>query len=380
MFIDVYFEEVLKLLRLMRPMTDSIDQKPLPVVQKDDKNKAAYAPEDGGFAKTFSMAEKVLPAVSPELHKRYTALQRDGNFMVNLLGVNNASGMGVNVNIANNPASLEIIGHEIAHIMTPGTQFSLFGELASITTEMLISEELSKQGVKDAVFTARRFEYVNTFAREATRINLLFDMIAKLRIDFSAAKNMSIASITGMYSKVPSRDADILANFDNVRDKIIRRKSSVKLAKQNMLKHSGHEREYKSYSKQYEKIYENNDLDESNRTVSDLIHSMMSGQTYEVSTLLSVVLAEKIKNKELTLEHVYKTLRNSPTPVMPYTEKLGELGIITITDEMVNTVHSFAGSKCEQAKNTRKLRTIKEKQEARLSRIADIKIKEMTKE
>jgi len=348
--------ERIQLLKFLRPMVDAISEIPLEQIKvsADKKyeinNKGGiispdrhnYASLDGGFVKTFLVANKVLPKVSPELFEQYVLLLRDGKFKVNIEDknqadtVNEGSRADIDVHIANNPASIEIIGHEVAHVITAGLNETPFRETGSIAAEVLTGEVLKEHGINDTSMTESRLGKLNEFcaSEHIKLVYALIDMASEMNIDLLARQ--PIDALLEQYKEHPTANKKTLEIVDIFVKNGIESKNALA---QHMHQARGCTEKFEPAT-EYGAAWSSMLLDKTQPEV----HS------YEIGTMLAPILVKKIKNNEFTLNDVFTALNNDE---LSYVECLAEFGITEITQDMINDVYKFAAARCKRFEQTK---------------------------
>ena len=307
------YSDGLELLKLIRPALDAICEKPLPQLDIDGRDHK-YQHIEGGFQKTFKLAPEIFKKVSPELYELYAAQLRgkhglhmntDNAFYIN------ASRTKISADTASNPASLEGIGHELGHMMTPTLgKDSPLEEVPSILIEILISEILKEYAIPGSGFTATRLKQVNNCAKGMKAVNSFIDAVSEMNIDLSGAQHTTLVSITEQYRTHPSANKETLATMDKF------------LLETNEQTHAADLQSW-TFCRQTD----------------------TRGHKYEIGVILGSILAKKIKNNEFTLKQCFDILDNTQ---LSSVERLAQLGITEITDDIIKDFYKFADTKCKQ--------------------------------
>jgi hypothetical protein len=310
----------IELTRLLAPLLDAIYEKPLATVEPGKPN---YEKIPDAKELIDQMTPEVLESFSPEMAELFSRYKAENRVDYN--NDHQSQGQGkVHLHRPENPAQIRGAAHEFGHAMdeefleqqtknTPPqdkkeamdyNRKNLLTELTAITAEVLCTDELEKRGYA-ARETADRFSDVNEYARESRAATCVIKMTEALGLSFEADQQTPVLGLFENYKKLPNADPAVVRNFQEV------------LADENA-----------------REINEETDL---GRLVPT-----HEGK-YAVGTMLGIILAKKVSDKEISLQDVSHQVRGNQ---LKSAEALGNLGLSKITPEMIQHVENFATQKC----------------------------------
>ena len=320
----------MELVQFLLPLIQSINENPLPEISPD----ISYPMLLNGKEATLALTPTVLDAISPELENVYEDFFEKGT--VDLVeGYTKAYGdeNGIKLGAPNNPAEIETIAHELGHSLALIININdkdevkdyttALGETSSITAEVLATRDLYERGII-AKLLPSRFAEVNKFCNESRYRICLGKMLDEMGIDIFGASDMEVGEVVKAYMEYPNKNEKLLSEFSSAKND--NKKRFIKNSRQ----HRGIESE-EAENKRFEEI--------SQSARMETQFSLFRGESYPISVMLGMIFAKKIRAKEFTLKDVCTKMYDGKHS---YGERLGNLGVPTITDDMVESFHKSA--------------------------------------